>query len=187
MSETSTLRLDKALSINGWMSHSELEFLARTARKCNIVIEIGCYLGRSTRAILDNTDAFVFAVDPWNGYYSSTGVKLGLFTEDDYEHFRANVKEYLESGQLEILKCRSDEFPNDFGKGYSDFTFIDGDHRYSQVVKDIQLAKRITRKGGIIAGHDYTHVSDWPGVKQAVDEIYPEAQKADSIWWIKNK
>jgi len=176
--------IDKAADIEGWMASQELQWLAKTARGCDAIVEIGCYLGRSTRAILDNTDALVLAVDPWEDtYYDKNNNKINILKQGSYEIFNHNLKDYIESGQLKIMRCYSDAFP-ELGK-FCDFIFIDGDHRYEQVVRDIQLARKITKKGGIIAGHDYEH-RDWPGVKQAVDEIYPDAEKVDTIWWIRN-
>ena len=175
-----------ALDIDGWMSPIELEWLGKTARNCDITVEIGCYQGRSTRAICDNTKGLVMAVDPWDGtYYDTNGQPINILVQNSYGLFIANLKDCIELGQLIIMRCYSKDLP-DLGKGYSNFTFLDGDHRYQQVIDDIELARKITKKNGIIAGHDYTH-SDWPGVKQAVDEIYPGAGKIASIWWVINK
>lgn len=182
MSRTSGLNLDKAIQIEGWMSYSELEWLASTAKMSDIIVEVGCYRGRSTRAICDNTRALIFAVDPWEDiYFDKNGKSIGILKKGSFEEFNSNLKEFICSGQLEVMKCKSDDFP-DLGNGFANFIFLDGDHRYEQVVKDIMLAEKVITRGGIIAGHDYTH-SDWPGVKQAVDEFYPTAQKVDSIWW----
>lgn len=179
------LTLDKARSIEGWMSDPELEWLAKTSRFCDVIIEFGSYMGRSTRAILDNTKALVFAVDPWDGvYYDKDGNTIPILKPNAYEQFRSNVNEYINSGQLEVLRCRTSNFPP-LGEKFADFVFIDADHRYEEVLKDIALARKLVRQGGIIAGHDYIHTQDWPGVQQAVDEEYPEAQKVDSIWWVR--
>lgn len=164
------------------MTIQELEWLAKRANLATIIVEIGCYCGRSTRAICDNTKALTFAVDPWDGiYFNKDNQPIKILRPDAFDIFNRNLEPYIKSGQLEILRCKSEDFPN-IGSNFADFIFLDGDHRYPEVVKDIQLAKRLCAKGGIISGHDYTH-SDWPGVKQAVDEIYPEAKKVESIWW----
>lgn len=184
----SMLNLDKALQIKGWMTGPELEWLARTAKKSRIIIEFGCYLGRSTRAIADNTNALIFAVDPWTSeYYDKDGNRIDILVPDSYEQFRANLKDYLESGQVEAIRCKSDEFPN-IGEGFADFIFIDGDHRYESVKRDIELAEKLAGKAGIISGHDYIH-EDWPGVKKAVDEKYGEGNVnlVNSIWWTLKK
>ncbi len=50
-----------------------------------------------------------------------------------------------------------------------DFVFIDADHNYESVKVDIAAWRSKVKPGGILAGHDYGN-SQWPGVKQAVDE-----------------
>jgi hypothetical protein len=52
------------------MSIGELRFLAEHANKSKVIIEAGSYLGRSTRALADNTTwSCIHAVDPWDGVY----------------------------------------------------------------------------------------------------------------------
>ena len=62
---TTPLKLDKALSIPGWMTVTEFCWLAEQATKHLRIVEIGSYLGRSTRALADNTPGWVLAVDDW--------------------------------------------------------------------------------------------------------------------------
>ena len=181
-----SLNLDSARQIKGWMSDPELEWLARTAKGKKLIVEFGSYLGRSTRALCDNTDGLVIAVDPWDGvYYNNDGQPINILKQGAYELFRINVNDHLESGKLEAIRCRSTEFPT-VSTGRVDFLFIDADHRYEAVKQDIDIARKLVKPNGIIAGHDYGR-SDWPGVQQAVDEIYPNCQKCDTIWWTTNQ
>lgn len=179
-----SLNLESARQIKGWMSDPELEWLARTAKGKKLIVEFGSHLGRSTRALCDNSDGSVIAVDPWDGvYYNNDGVPINILKQGAYELFRANLNDHLESGKLKTLRCRSTEVR---GIDEVDFIFIDADHRYESVRTDIEIAKRLVKNNGVIAGHDYGF-SDWPGVKQAVDEFYPNCQKVGSIWWTINK
>ena len=54
-----------------------------------------------------------------------------------------------------------------------DLVYIDADHSYEATKKDIEMWELKVREGGILCGHDYGS-PDWPGVKQAVDEIYTD-------------
>ena len=47
-----------------------------------------------------------------------------------------------------------------------DLVFIDGDHRYAAVKRDIQQASQHLRKGGVLCGHDFC--TQFPGVIEAV-------------------
>jgi predicted O-methyltransferase YrrM len=53
-----------------------------------------------------------------------------------------------------------------------DFAFIDANHEYDFVSKDIRAMLPKMKKGGIIAGHDYN--MSHPGVLQAVSEAFIE-------------
>jgi len=48
-----------------------------------------------------------------------------------------------------------------------DFAYIDGDHSYEFVIKDIRTYYRKVKKGGVISGDDIT----WKGVSKAVFEF----------------
>jgi predicted O-methyltransferase YrrM len=172
--------LGRAKQIDGWMSDSELEFLARVARDSNITVEFGSYKGRSTRAMADNTKGIIYAVDPWDGkYFRDDGSFAHLFSPDNFSSFFANLSDHIRTRRVIPYCAHSRDFRI---SDPVDFVFIDGDHRYNSVISDIQIAQQLVKKG-VIAGHDYTH-TDWPGVKRAVDELLPDKFKlVDSIWW----
>jgi predicted O-methyltransferase YrrM len=57
-----------------------------------------------------------------------------------------------------------------FYSGAPDMIFIDGDHEYTAVRRDIANAKRKLAPGGLLCGHD----ASWPGVRAAVTELTGE-------------
>ena len=61
------------------------------------------------------------------------------------------------------------------------FVFIDADHSYECVKKDILAWMPKVKKGGIICGHDM----NLSGVLQAVNELLPgwEDSKVDHVWY----
>ena len=189
---TYMINLQNAERIEGWMYPEELEFLAQSAQKSRAILEFGCYKGRSTRALADNLSDLqacqIVCVDPWKGpYYSNDGSIHGI-NPDVYGEFSHNLAPFIDLGIVLPYPCLSTDFLNRWltdGLPKFDFIFIDGDHRYETVKHDISLAKRLATKNAIIAGHDYLH-SDWPGVKEAVDECLTNVQFVNTIWWVKN-
>lgn len=182
---SSTLDIKRAEDIEGWMTLPELQWLARVAAAIGPanIFEVGCYLGRSTRAICDNANKYskIFAIDPYSGvYYNNDNSVMRSFTERDMNEFLLNLADHIESEKLKHYRCTFSEFPLSSIK--ADFIFIDGDHRYEQVKKDIEIAKRSIVKGGILAGHDYD-VREWPGVKQAVLDTIHTVNVTETIWW----
>ena len=166
------------------MSSQELTFLAKTAWGCSsIIIEVGCYKGRSTKVLADNTKAIIYAVDPWSGiYYNNEGGRHGIKT-DVFDTFEQNLKTEIRNGKVLVAKQKFSEFNIELLR-FADFIFIDGDHRYEEVKHDIYKAKSLLKPGGILAGHDYGH-SEWTGVQKAVNELIPAFQLVQSIWWCK--
>lgn len=174
--------IETALSIEGWMSEIELRWLAYQAKISKIIIEFGSYMGRSTRALADNTDGIVYAVDPWDGkYYNHDGSLCDSVNTDVFDIFKSNLEDHIKSGKVIPVKDYSWAFGEPIK---ADLIFIDGDHRYEEVKIDIMKALRYINPKGIIAGHDYGH-REWPGVRKAVDEVLGNVSHCDSIWWCK--
>jgi predicted O-methyltransferase YrrM len=172
--------ISKALNIGGWMSTGELLWLATQARKFRTIVEFGSLHGRSTRALADNIceDGKIWAVDPWGNDYiaeDGTNVKINTYV---YPYFLNNLVDHIEADR--VIPVRG--FSYSFSLPHTvDMVFIDGDHRYETVVRDIKKALELVRPGGIISGHDYDHPG-WPGVKKAVDEFFGEVELKESIW-----
>jgi predicted O-methyltransferase YrrM len=173
------IQLDKATAIKGWMSLIELDWLARVAHCSDKILEIGSYKGRSTRALCDNAKGTVTAVDPWAGPYITN---RGTVLFDQIESWNEFQRNLADVPNLTIFRGYFEEFCNQDTDTDFDFIFIDGDHRYDSVIRDIYGSLKLLKSGGILAGHDYTH-QDWPGVKRAVDELFPNRELVDSIWW----
>lgn len=174
----SGIQLDKAKAINGWMSDRELEFLANAAKKSHYIIEVGSYKGRSSRVLADNCPGYVYCIDPWEGDYLTDKGKV-LFTSGDHI-LREFIKNMQSCSNVNICRGGLVDFSDNLP--LADFIFLDGDHHYEMVKQDIMLSKRLLAKGGILAGHDYTH-TDWPGVKKAVDELLGNVNLVGSIWF----
>jgi hypothetical protein len=165
--------LDRANTITGWMSGPELLYLAETAHKSKVIVEAGSFQGRSTRAMADNTNGIVHAVDPWLPVQLLNGVGVDTMT---FTRFCLNLEKHLDSGRVIAHPMKF----TDFQIYDPDFIFIDAMHTYEAVKKDIFHALTLMKKG-IIAGHDYTPVH--LDVMQAVDEIFGnQITVIDTIW-----
>lgn len=174
-----------AATIEGWMSEQELVFLSQIARDKKVIVEFGSHCGRSTRALADNSpaNARIYAVDPWSGEYKNAeGKDWNVLGGSRFDDFRANLNDHLLSGKVIPVRKLSTDFA--LVGDEADLVFIDGDHQYETVLADIRNALRWTKRGGIIAGHDYNHES-WPGVAQAVTKMFGKNfQVIGTIWYV---
>ena len=175
------LALHQAQRIHGWMSDAELLFLAHTAKKSKLIYEIGSYIGRSTRAMGDNTEGIVYAIDPWD-VINFDGNEAGIVFSTDatiYNMFHCNNYDLIQAKKvIPVRSLWADWHPTEL----ADFIFIDGDHRYEVVKKDIAKALMYLKSDGILAGHDYAH--PWKGVIKTVNEYFQTVNSVDTIWWV---
>lgn len=157
------------------MSEPELLWLAGGAAEHTHILEVGSWLGRSTRALADNTQGVVCAVDTWQG---EGIVERELVTANLFDQFERNMQGArvipMRMSSLEAAKlCASKQYT-------FDMIFLDGDHSYESVKADIAAWRPLCN--GLLCGHDYGK-ADFPGVTQAVDEIRGRLQ-VGSIWAI---
>jgi predicted O-methyltransferase YrrM len=64
-------------------------------------------------------------------------------------------KLFKNNKQVVIHRQKSEETVKNFTKNYFDWVFVDGDHSYEYVKKDLELYYPKVKPGGIIAGDDY--------------------------------
>jgi hypothetical protein len=189
---TVALSLDRAEAIPGWMDRDELEWLAEQAAQASTIVEVGCWCGRSTRAMADATAGKIWCVDPWTGTQEPVTVQtrkgdlLSLHKVIKLKVFAAfveNMAAELTTGRVQVLPTRS-LFAVHILRHLApfDFVFLDGDHAYASVAGEIEAFRPLVRAGGVLAGHDYGN-DKWPQVSRAVDALVPDRQVLNRIWW----
>lgn len=144
--------------IPGWLSPEEGQHLAKIASG-NRVLEIGSYCGRST-VCMARTATEVACVDYFDGRATPTP-DLPTFAR-----FQRSLNDYGVSDKVTTYHPDNDELPS----GYFDIAFIDGDHHFDAVMRDIEKASRALKPGGLLAFHDYQNGVD-PDVTAAVDSL----------------
>jgi cephalosporin hydroxylase len=170
--------ITKALNIYGWMSDAELTWLAEQAREHLCILEIGSYMGRSTRALGDNTLGKVFALDDWLGADSDHRPVSAERSQQLEAEFRHAVEDLIDAGIVIAWRCDS-HAPR--VKVRPDMVFIDADHSYEGVKRDIETWYPLLQPGGLICGHDSCHEP----IMRAVRELLPNhlLARGTTIWY----
>jgi predicted O-methyltransferase YrrM len=176
--------ISRAMLIPGWMSPAELQWLAEAAKQHQCIVELGSHLGRSTRALADNTAGTVYAIDDWKGPRQfKDGTPNTQWEEVAHKlllAFQKNLAAHIASGKVVPIQTDHAEAITKFPGVMPDMVFIDGDHDYEPVVRDISLWKDIMAPGGLLCGHD----TDWDGVARAVKDTLPGAENVpDTMIW----
>jgi len=134
-------------------------------------VEVGTWKGMSAAymavEIINSGKNIKFdCVDTWDFVPSQTEIPEHQF-ENLYETFLNNIEPVKH--QIKPVKALSWDGANYYTDKSLDFIFIDAAHDYESVKKDINAWFPKLKKGGVIAGHDYTWCDD---VKKAVHEFF---------------
>ena len=141
------------------------------------MLEIGSYKGEST-FMFASLGIFteIHCIDPFEGVEEANDI----FTEN-----WSNVKNEFDLNtryfnNINLHQGFSYNLVDTFEDKYFDFIYIDGNHEYEDVKKDIELYLPKTKQ--LIGGHDYQ--KEWPGVIKAVTEILntPDKTYPDASW-----
>lgn len=178
-----------ATEIPGWMRPRELRWLAKIARNCNLIVEVGTWQGKSTYAMGEAIQGKVITIDSFklDGVPMRFGIvreaRRGMRQDPDWIYHRCleNLAELIDKGKVKVIKGDSKEVIKELDaiKGLVDMVFIDGAHDYAAVKADILNYKPLLRKGGLLCGHDFSFQ-----VKDAVVELLPNyvLARKTSIW-----
>lgn len=166
------INIVRADRIQGMMPSSCLHFFASEAAKCKAVAEVGCWRGRTTRALCDNTSANVFAVDTWLGspeLMQECGFMAQQTGDGDwlFHEFLHNV---ADCANLKIIRLPSVEaaaYFRSIGQTF-DMVILDAAHDFESVKADILAWYPLIREGGYLLGDDYFH----DDVKRAVESVF---------------
>jgi hypothetical protein len=138
--------------------------------KRGLVAEMGVDEGGFSRQILDITQAReLHLIDMWGSE---------RYGEAKHNAVRERMRDELAQGRVRIHRTSSLNGLEQFADGYFDWVYIDTTHAYELTRKELRLSRHKVKKGGVIAGHDYTtgNVNKQLayGVVQAVNEFCNE-------------
>ena len=141
------------------------DFYHRAGGFFNKVVEVGCYWGESTEVAAHFTRR-LWCVDPWTSGKDERRFDRRI---ERFEHVRK-------------IKATSHEAVKRFPNNTLDLVYIDAQHNYENVKRDILSWFPKVRTKGWISGHDYDDRPSHVGVVRAVDEILgpPELTFSDT-------
>lgn len=140
----------------------------------SIIVEIGCYVGRSTHVLAQTAklrnsrvitiDPFLTKFDGWDGNNAK-------------KYFVRDVLSVFDNVQLieEYSQNVVDRVPE------MDFLFIDGDHSYEGVKRDCENYLPKLKSGRNVSFHDYNG-SSFAELRKAVDECCGSWEIVNNAW-----
>lgn len=176
--------------IPGWFDAAQL-YTASVNQFGNgsIFVEVGAWKGRSaaymaTEIINSKKKIDFYVVDTWKGSDESEH-KKDKDIDRLFEVFTENMQKV--DGYYKPMQMTSVEASLQFENCSIDFLYLDASHDFKSVYQDLEYWFPKVKRGGYIAGHDYT--KHWPGVVQAVDKFFMSKAKElkDQNSWIYKK
>jgi hypothetical protein len=174
--------------IDGWFDFQSVYFDAvKNGRDGDHFVEIGAWLGRSSSfmatEIKNSGKRIQFdIIDTWKGSNEIYHEEFIKQNGSVYELFLKNtesLKEYINP----IIEC-SYLAPKYYKDRSLDFVYIDADHSYEIVKKDIKSWYPKVKIGGVIAGHDYYNSNQ---VISAVHDTIGADIITNRLSWIHHK
>lgn len=156
--------------IQNWFDYDDFfRNVVASAKDGQKFVEIGVWKGGSTAfmgvEIFNSGKKISYdAIDSFEGSFEHGDVKDWLYLEAS-----KNLKPLTDIGIVNVIKGHSMDLVDTYEDESIDFCFIDGSHEYEDVKKDIEAWLPKIKKGGMLAGHDYS--SSWDGVVKAVNEV----------------
>ncbi len=137
-------------------SRSEFGWFVHRFYQQGTGVEVGTQHGVFAKQIAKGWCGNIYCVDLWPD-------------EEIFEVAQSN----MDGPRFKLFRGDSVETAAQFVDGGFDWVYIDADHHYENVKRDIEAWYPKVRAGGIVAGHDYVDYLDM-GVIQAVNEFAAE-------------
>jgi hypothetical protein len=152
-------------------SRLELVSLLKELKLPLIVAEVGVAEGRFSLDFLKAGVEKLYLIDAWETLNQKGDGGFGKeWHDDNYNGMLSRIDPFKR--KVNILRGLSYEMSEEIKDNELSMVYIDADHSYDGVKRDLNAFYSKVKSGGIIAGHDYTN-SDY-GVFQAVAEFCKE-------------
>lgn len=139
--------------------------------------EIGVWEGEFSKRITEVASPRVLhLIDPWafQGEFPERmyGGAIAKRQEDMDKIYQSVIEKFRNNQNVKIHRGLSETILQEFDDGYFDWVYIDGNHYYEYVSKDLELSFMKVKTGGLITGDDYTWgAKEGFPVKQAVQDF----------------
>lgn len=169
---------------HGWFCNGrQLEHII-SQRSPKIVIEIGSWLGSSTRFIASNIpqDGVVYAVDTWKGSQNEDAHLQDSRLPYLYHLFLSNVKHANLTTKIIPIRMESIEASKALNI-QADLIYLDGAHDTPSVIEDIMNWYPHLNEGGLMCGDDWVWDSVQDAVIQCAIRLNKKVREQQNFWW----
>ncbi|MFJ7734149.1 class I SAM-dependent methyltransferase [Lysinibacillus sp. NPDC097231] len=170
--------LNQITNVEGWQTLEETVGLLHIPILVDniegAIVEIGSYKGKSTICLATGSNKIsinkrpVYAVDPFTHLDDNNGF-ISMYEKSYFDSFWGNIQSFNLEKDIIPIKKYSNDAVQDVPQKIAAL-FIDGDHSYEGISRDIKLYANKVIPHGIIAFHDYSNPNH-PDVTKVVNEF----------------
>lgn len=185
-----------------------IDLVKYNLRQGMVVCEVGCWVGESSvnwLPIVKGAGGKGVLVDHFIGNLNVSGGPHAY--DPNSQAFKTLIEGLTTHNIMDtaiVLHGKSELMADYIPNESLDLVFIDANHGYSSVSKDIQMYTKKVRPGGIISGHDLdewlnreyspeeyemdTHNGHHIGVARAVEEAFGRDRvncPGNTVWWVR--
>jgi hypothetical protein len=160
---------------------SVLRLLPKSAR----VAELGVGYGDFSKVLIKELQAQEFvAIDTFDGSpRDKWGEPLKVHQMTHHQYYLYNVALSQSACEIKTIEDWSWEGISKFDDAYFDFIYIDADHSYAAVKKDIEASAPKVKVGGYIQCNDFTHFDTDNYVHYGVPRAVFELLETGTFTW----
>jgi len=149
----------------GWFGDENRTVLRSLIGEAGIVLELGAWLGMSTRFLLENTPGVVITVDHWQGSPEHTGMPELVAL---WETFVRNCWDHRSRSRLIPMRTRTLDGMRELHELgiVPDVIYVDADHERESVAADVREALTLFPRAHLV-GDDWT----WDSVRAGVFQV----------------
>tara|TARA_X000000368_G_C23052120_1_gene721936 strand:+ start:3189 stop:3824 length:636 start_codon:yes stop_codon:yes gene_type:complete len=146
------------------------------------LVEIGVARGATAKYTIDYLNKKILkysGVDPYQPNYDRSD-GFSYYNQKMMDNLYKFVNDKINDPRFNLIRKKSNKAYLDFEDNSIDAIYIDGDHTYRGVIKDIKYWAPKVKPGGLIVGDDYLTFS---GVKKAVNQVFPNFNESGNTWF----
>ena len=146
------------------------EYVSSLIKPGDVGAEIGVSHGVfAYHVLLQENPSKLYLIDPWEyGLQKDVELNPTKKKQDVRDIQYQRVYDFFEPFEnVEIVRLKSEEAVDMFPDDYFDYVYIDGEHSYEAVTRDLSNYFPKIKVGGYIIGDDY----GWAGIAPAVQDF----------------
>ncbi len=153
--------------------HDRAKYVSSLIKPGDVGAEIGVWKGTfAFYTLFQRQPSKLFLIDPW--------IRIErIETQEEKNQLYINVcTAFAPYQNVIILRMKSEEAASFFPDEFFDYVYVDGDHSYESVLRDLEKYFPKIKIGGLIIGDDY----GWGNVSVAVQD-FVEKHKEELLWF----